>query len=223
MSSSIPQEELLSSTPNTERKWTINPLMFASGNRKSAFLPYKPTNTVLTNLQRGNTEANFSNSEIYLSFHEKSGQGEITADDINRENHVDILDVHNYTPLHWACYYGQISAAALLVDHGADVNKVAPDYITPLLLAACGGHNEIVRILLQKGADVDYADIAGNTALMYAAAGNHPHTSHEILGFNPCITHENEDGETAYTLAVRNNSNLAQAVIENYLVSLLTS
>lgn len=220
--SSASAEETISS-PLSERKWTINPLLFSSGNRKSAFLPYKPTNTVLTNLQRGNTEANFSNSEIYLSFHEKSGQGEITDDDIKRERSVDVLDSNKYTPLHWACYYGQISAAALLVEHGADVNKIAPDLATPLLLASCGGHNEIVRILLQKGADVDHADIAGNTALMYAAAGNHPHTSHEILGFNPSITLTNEDGETAYSLAIKNNSNLAQAVLENYLVSLLTT
>lgn len=58
---------------------------------------------------------------------------------------------------------------------------------------------------------------------MYAAAGNYPHTCNEILGYNPDIFQTNEMEETAYSLAVKNNSNLAQAVLENYMVSLLTS
>lgn len=57
---------------------------------------------------------------------------------------------------------------------------------------------------------------------MYAAAGNHPHTSNELLAFKGNITTTNENGETAYSLAVKNNSNLAQAVLENYIVSMLT-
>lgn len=48
----------------------------------------------------------------------------------------------------------------------------------------------------------------GNTALMYAAAGNHPHTCNELLANNPNIMDSNEDGETAFTLAVQNNANL---------------
>lgn len=109
----------------------------------------------------------------------------------------------------------------------ADVNKLAPDLVTPLLLAAAGGYNEIVRILLQHGAEINHMDIViifisllnliiyfcyfykiGNTSLMYAAAGNHPHTTNEILGFNPNLFETNEDDETAYSLAVKNNSNL---------------
>lgn len=36
---------------------------------------------------------------------------------------------------------------------------MAPDLITPLLLAAAGGYNEIVRILLQHGAEINHMDI----------------------------------------------------------------
>lgn len=63
----------------------------------------------------------------------------------------------------------------------------------------------------------------GNTALMYAAAGNYPHTCNELLSFNPNIFRTNESEETAYSLALKNNANLSQAVLENYIVSLLTS
>lgn len=58
---------------------------------------------------------------------------------------------------------------------------------------------------------------------MFAAAGNHPHTCHELLNYKPNIFQTNEYDETAYSLAVQNNASLAQAVIENHVVSLLTS
>lgn len=201
--------------------WDLHPLSLTSGKRKSAFLPYKPHTTVLTNLQRGNTEANFC-TEVSLSFHERAGQGEITEEQVKAEKDFDTPDKNGYTPLHWACYYGQISSAMLLVSHGAKVNRLAPDLVTPLLLAAAGGHHEIVRLLLQKGASVNHMDIVGNTALMYAAAGNHPHTCNELLSFHPDLTVSNEDGETAYNLAVRNRCNLSQAVLEHYIVALLS-
>lgn len=42
---------------------------------------------------------------------------------------------------------------------GADVNKMADDMTSPLLLAAASGHNEIVKLLLQKGAKINHMDI----------------------------------------------------------------
>lgn len=58
---------------------------------------------------------------------------------------------------------------------------------------------------------------------MFAAAGNHPHSCNELLAYKPNIFHLNENEDSAYGLAVRNNSNLAQAILENYIVGLLTS
>lgn len=95
--------------------------------------------------------------------------------------------------------------------------------MAPLLLAAAGGHNEIVRLLLRKGAKVNHTDIVGNTALMLAAAGNHPHTTKEILEYFPDVTETNEDGESAYSLAVKKEAHLSQAVIEAHLTMLLAT
>lgn len=95
--------------------------------------------------------------------------------------------------------------------------------VTPLLLAASGGHNEIVRLLLEHGAEVNHMDIMGNTALMYAAAGNHPHTTKELLEKLPDITETNENGDDAYSLAIQNNANLSQAVLENHIAMMLQS
>lgn len=136
-----------------------NPLSLSSnGKRKSAFSPYKPTATVLTNLQRGNTEANIQ-IEVSLSFHERSGQGEITEMQARQHPNINETDKNHLTPLHWACYYGQLGAVKILLKCGANVSKLAPDHVTPLLLAAAGGHHEIVRLLLQHGADPNHTDI----------------------------------------------------------------
>lgn len=139
-------------------QWDINALGLSHSKRKSAFLPYKPNNTVLTNLQRGNTEASVT-EDIHLSFHERAGQGEITKEQVMLENGIDVVDNSGYTPLHWACFYGQLCSVQILLDSGVDVNKQAPDMVSPLLLASAGGHHEIVRLLLLNGADVHHMEI----------------------------------------------------------------
>lgn len=57
------------------KKWS--PGSWQDANRKSAFLPYKPTLcTVLTNLQRGNIQAESRVPQAAdLNFHTRAGQG----------------------------------------------------------------------------------------------------------------------------------------------------
>lgn len=43
------------------------------------------------------------------------GQGEIVEEDVKAQPHVDVLDSKNFTPLHWACYYGQLSSVTILI------------------------------------------------------------------------------------------------------------
>ncbi|SPP85632.1 DNA-binding protein RFXANK [Drosophila guanche] len=202
-------------------------MLLLDAKRKSAFLPYRPQSTVLTNLQRGNTEATFCPVEVSLSFHERAGQGEITEEQVTAElgrlKDIDYKDANGFTALHWAASYGQLVSVQLLLAVGANVNSTAPDLVTPLLLAAAGGHNEIVRYLLERGAHSSHMDIVGNTALMYAAAGNHPHTCNELLAKDLDLSAANENGETAYSLAVEHGSHLAQALLEQYMTAIITA
>ncbi|XP_023310505.1 DNA-binding protein RFXANK-like isoform X2 [Anoplophora glabripennis] len=203
------------------KKWS--PRLLQDGNRKSAFLPYKHTytcNTVLTNLQRGNTQAETPVPQsTEINFHMKAGQGELTEQDILQEDDVDICDKNNLTALHWASAYGQYSTVQLLLKHGASVNKLGPEEESPLILAASGGHHEVVRLLINSKAEVNHVDHLCNTALMYAARGNHPHTCQELLSHGADFSFVNLNDDTAHVIAVDNSSTLAQTVIENFIIA----
>jgi ankyrin repeat protein len=65
---------------------------------------------------------------------------------------------------------GDLAAAKLLLERGADVNAIDHRGYTPLIFAAHydGDAVELVRLLLSRGADID-AKAEGETALSLAA------------------------------------------------------
>ena len=86
-----------------------------------------------------------------------------------------------YTPLHWAAYYGHLEIAEILISRGADLDAEDPDYSTPLYLAAEQGHPKVVEFLVSKGAEVNVKSNAwGYTPLHRAAWG--PVTMRKHLG-----------------------------------------
>ena len=50
---------------------------------------------------------------------------------------------------------GQKGTAALLIDHGADVDSASNDGLTPLYFAAMRGHTSCAALLIERGADVN--------------------------------------------------------------------
>ncbi|XP_050499039.1 ankyrin repeat family A protein 2-like [Diabrotica virgifera virgifera] len=212
----------LSNLESSKQKWSPS---LEDDSRKSAFLPYKvyTCNSMLTNLQRGNTITENHFPATTVSFHMKAGQGELTLQDVFKESDVNVKDCDNLTALHWASFYGQIHSVQLLIENGARVNEMGSEEETPLLLAASEGHLDVVRFLIGQGAEVNHVDHMCNTALMYAAKGNHPHTCQELLLNGINFSLENLNGDNAHTIAVENNSTLAQTVIENFLILQLES
>lgn len=154
---------VLSSIVTTPKKWS--PKSLQDANRKSAFLPYKQTcNTVLTNLQRGNTQAETPESiSPVLDFHIRAGQGDLTDHEVKQEHDINVFDENNLSALHWASAYGQVNSVKLLLNFKAKVNLLGSEEETPLLLAAAGGHLEVVRLLLNYGAEVNHVDHVSGT------------------------------------------------------------
>ena len=65
--------------------------------------------------------------------------------------------------LTWAAMYGNVPAAKLLLDHGAQVNGTDKDGYGPLHGAAFLGHAEMLDLLLQRGADPGLRSKRGET------------------------------------------------------------
>jgi ankyrin repeat protein len=93
----------------------------------------------------------------------------------------------NFTPLHWAAYYGKTEMAKLLLSKGAQVNPRSPGYGTPLTIAAQYGFNDTARVLLDKGADASIADASGQTALQYATEHNNVALIALLKGSSPSM------------------------------------
>lgn len=86
--------------------------------------------------------------------------------------------------------------AKILIQNGADVNKVSP-LGTPLMNAATNAWNmDIVKLLIDAGARLDEVDKDGKTALFYAAAGGNDEIIAALLaaGANPDV--KDADGKT---------------------------
>jgi ankyrin repeat protein len=86
--------------------------------------------------------------------------------------------------LHKAAEYGWLPCVELLVDAGAQKQRLDEQGRTPLFVAADAGHAEVVEYLLKKGSDADYkfcsipdgkmkkldAEVTRETPLLRAAA-----------------------------------------------------
>lgn len=75
---------------------------------------------------------------------------------------------HTNTALTYAARDGFTDIACVLIDHGADVNWIDGEGVTPLILASFKGHVDLVQLLLDHRADTTIRDQWNRTALDYA-------------------------------------------------------
>lgn len=113
-----------------------------------------------------------------------------------------------FTPLLYAAMAGDLDTVRLLVAAGADVNDVAPDGVTPLVLTLtrgieeglwrlpAGRHEDIAVFLLEQGADPNLASV-GYTALHVASATG------QMAAVMALIEHGADPNDTQLTMPKR--------------------
>ena len=85
---------------------------------------------------------------------------------------INSTDKNGYSALTLACYHGNESVAAFLIENVSNINGKS-DYGTPLMASVVKGNATIVKLLLDKKADTSITDANGTTALHYATFFKH--------------------------------------------------
>jgi hypothetical protein len=80
---------------------------------------------------------------------------------------------HAMTPLLTALVHRQARAAELLLDRGADPNRVHPLFGTPIHSTAAAGDAEMLQLIIDRGGDVNARNFQGQTILQILAASRH--------------------------------------------------
>jgi ankyrin repeat protein len=113
------------------------------------------------------------------------------------------VSADGFTALHFAAFFAQPEAAALLLGRGADADARGGGWMTgtPLHSAATSGSVEIARLLLDAGADPNARQSHGWTPLHSAAQNGNAPLAALLLerGADPAST--NDDGASVLALA----------------------
>jgi len=89
---------------------------------------------------------------------------------VKRKTEPNVFDNSGASPLHWACYSGNMRMISMLIDCGASANVDDSNGSQPLILTAIYAHLPAMLALLKAGANVHAVDHSGRTALIMAAA-----------------------------------------------------
>lgn len=124
----------------------------------------------------------------FVGAHEATALGDVDAlrGAIGRSRkRANELSADGFAPLHLAAFFGQLEAARLLVEKGADLharstNRRLPS-VTPLHSAAAARHTAVAELLLEAGADPNVAQNGGWTALHSAAANGNAELARLLL------------------------------------------
>ncbi len=121
-----------------------------------------------------------------------------------------------FTPLHLACFFGQLEAAEILVRHGADTNAVSPSRIAVIHSAAASRNSELLKLVLHAGANPNSQQQRGYTALHEAAMHNSVERARALLeaGADPAI--KSDEGQTAADMTAQNGNKEMLEILQSF-------
>jgi ankyrin repeat protein len=99
---------------------------------------------------------------------------------------------------------GDVTNVTRLLDLGADIDKDAGRYGTPLLAAVLNNKLDVVTLLLNRGADIEKASIRHKVPLIAAVSNNNPDVVNLLLDRGADI-HKTDGIETPIIVAVLKN------------------
>ena len=119
------------------------------------------------------------------------------------------------TPLHMAAEGGHSHVVKLLLNAGAEINKLNKSGESPLLLAAKNGHVDIIDKLLAGGGEINMVNEGGESPLFLAAKFGHSDVVIALLkgGANP--NRENRDGDTPIQIAAKYGNDFVVEILHN--------
>lgn len=96
-----------------------------------------------------------TSTEIDLLLHEAARNGDVDRAKELLINGADVDQANDQglTPLHWSALSGRSDIAALLLDHGADVNarECYTGKLTPMAVALLMGYDDLVELMAARG------------------------------------------------------------------------
>ncbi len=119
----------------------------------------------------------------------------------NKNINVNLENDRGDTPIIMAAYLANIKIIKLLLENGADVDKMGHNNMTALSWACTKDNIEILRILLSKTKDINHQDKYGFTPLMWAASNGFDNMVKLLLEYNAKIDIKNKENLTAAELA----------------------
>lgn len=81
----------------------------------------------------------------------------------------DLIGSRGRRPLHFAAFSGSCDTVSLLLEARADLNAVAEDGSTALIVACANGHTDAAELLVNSGCDCSVLDSSGMAAIHHAA------------------------------------------------------
>ncbi len=110
---------------------------------------------------------------------------------------------------------GNIAKAEKLLNKIDNPEITSVDGNTPLIIAAKKGYNDFIVKLMDQGADINKRNYDGYDAVMQAVQSNNISTLKLLLQYGPRFKSILEGGDTAFTLAAKNNNAQALKLLLN--------